>query len=247
MRDERLQRVRRVRRLGVAPELLDEPTVGHRVRCGQREQREHRLQLGPGDRDHLVADAHLGWSQQCNADRAVHSRPSPQWVPQSSRLLRGPRRRIGHTPSARHQPAGDDGPWGRSRRAGKRRPCRPTSRRSRAIAWASPPSSPAAPDASRLLATAIALDPGFALARAASAVALALEGRPYEPLPRGACAINRAERQHLEVVQATLSGSVRRARDLRREHLLEFPGDVLIVWLPVVQHEMRPGVTIDPM
>ena len=100
--------------------------------------------------------------------------------------------------------------------------------------------------ASRLLATAIALDPGFALARAALAVALALEGRPYEPLPRAACAINRAERQHLEVVQATLSGSVRRARDLRREHLLEFPGDVLIVWLPVVQHEVGSRVTIDP-
>ena len=99
--------------------------------------------------------------------------------------------------------------------------------------------------ASRLLATAIALDPGFALARRRCAVALALEGRPYEPLPRAACAINRAERQHLEVVQAALSGSVRRAHDLRREHLLEFPGDVLIVWLPVVQHEMRPGVTID--
>ena len=100
--------------------------------------------------------------------------------------------------------------------------------------------------ASHLLTTAIALDPGFALARAALAVALALEGRPYEALPAGAGVISRAERQHLEVVEATLSGNVRRARDLRREHLLEFPGDVLIVWLPVLQHEMARRLTGHP-
>ena len=47
--------------------------------------------------------------------------------------------------------------------------------------------------------------------------------------------MTRAERQHREVVHTTLAGDVRHAADLRREHLLEFPGDVLIVWLPVLR------------
>lgn len=100
--------------------------------------------------------------------------------------------------------------------------------------------------AADLLTTAVALDPGFALARAALAVSLALEGRPYAALPRGTAVLSRAERQHLEIVQATLSGNLPRAWDLRREHLLEFPGDVLIVWLPVLHQEMRGHVTGDP-
>ena len=95
--------------------------------------------------------------------------------------------------------------------------------------------------ASDLLTTAIGLDPGFALARAALAVALVRDGRAYEALPSDARVTSRAERQHLEIVHAALSGDARRAHDLRREHLLEFPGDVLIVWLPLLQHEMRCG------
>ena len=47
VRHERLQRVRRVRRLGVRPQLLDEPTVRHRVRRGQRQQRDTDCTLVP--------------------------------------------------------------------------------------------------------------------------------------------------------------------------------------------------------
>ena len=36
-----------------------------------------------------------------------------------------------------------------------------------------------------------------------------------------------------------LAGDCRHARDLRREHLLEFPGDLLIVWLPVLSRDGR--------
>ena len=44
--------------------------------------------------------------------------------------------------------------------------------------------------------------------------------------------LTRGERQHQEIIRAALRGDVAHAADLRRVHLLEFPGDVLIVWLP---------------
>ena len=43
--------------------------------------------------------------------------------------------------------------------------------------------------------------------------------------------LTRGERQHLEVVRALLGDDPGRADDLRREHLAEFPGDLLVVWL----------------
>ena len=86
----------------------------------------------------------LGWSEQCDADRAVHSRPSPQWVPEFARLLREPTRRLGHHAVSGTSALAETMHYGVGVDAvGKRRRCRPTSRRSRAIASASPPSCPA--------------------------------------------------------------------------------------------------------
>jgi hypothetical protein len=87
--------------------------------------------------------------------------------------------------------------------------------------------------ADRLLAAAVALDPGFVLADIALAVARAITGRAYAatPLPPR---LSRGERQHAETVDAMLGGDGDHGADLRREHLQEYPGDVLIVWLPLV-------------
>ena len=82
-----------------------------------------------------------------------------------------------------------------------------------------------------LLRAAIAADPCFHLAHLALAVAESEAGDPFEvPLPAGR--LTRGERQHAEIVTHHLTDDVGRCHDLRREHLLEFPGDLLIVWLP---------------
>jgi hypothetical protein len=88
--------------------------------------------------------------------------------------------------------------------------------------------------ADRLLAAAVTADPSFVLARVGLAVSRTLAGGPYLPpdVPFGS--VERGERQHAEIVGAWLRGEARRAADLRREHLLEFPGDVLVVWLPAL-------------
>ena len=52
--------------------------------------------------------------------------------------------------------------------------------------------------------------------------------------------MQRGERQHVEIVNTALAGGATHAADLRREHLLEFPGDLLIVWLPVLQPRRAP-------
>jgi hypothetical protein len=90
-----------------------------------------------------------------------------------------------------------------------------------------------------LLRTAVECDPDLLLARVALGVSGVLRGRAYEapPLPPGA---TRAERQHAEVVRTTLDGDPARADDLRREHLSEFPGDLLVVWLPSVPTRASP-------
>ncbi len=49
-----------------------------------------------------------------------------------------------------------------------------------------------------------------------------------------AAPMNRAERHHAETVRVWLGGDPAHGRDLRREHLLEFPGDLLVVVLPLV-------------
>ena len=84
--------------------------------------------------------------------------------------------------------------------------------------------------AEALLAEAVDADPGFALARAALAVARAHRGVPFALVdPCGG--LSRGERQHLAVVMTLFAGDPGRAADLRREHLAEFPGDLLVVWL----------------
>jgi DNA-binding GntR family transcriptional regulator len=87
--------------------------------------------------------------------------------------------------------------------------------------------------AEELLAEAVAIDPDFHLARIGVAAAQAAAGQPYvAPVPTRRPL--RGERQHGEIVGAALAGDRRHAADLRREHLLEYPGDLLIVWLPAL-------------
>ena len=57
--------------------------------------------------------------------------------------------------------------------------------------------------------------------------------RPTDP-----SMLSRPERQHCEIVRAAFEGDLERAAELRRTHLLEYPGDVLIVWLPAVLRRM---------
>ena len=76
---------------------------------------------------------------------------------------------------------------------------------------------------------ALAADPDFALAHVAAAVAA---GRPVV-VPPGA-PTTRGERHHVEAARTWLCGDARHAGDLRREHLLEFPGDLLSVSLPLL-------------
>lgn len=88
--------------------------------------------------------------------------------------------------------------------------------------------------ADALLAMAIEVDPDFYMAQLALSVALAVMGSPFAP-PRPAVVLTRGERQHREIVLSTFAGKRRHAKDLRREHLLEYPGDLLIVWLPALR------------
>ena len=81
-----------------------------------------------------------------------------------------------------------------------------------------------------LLSDAVEHDSTFALAGVALAVIDAAAGAPFT-LPAVTPALSRGERQHIEVVRALLGADPRRALDLRREHLAEFPGDLLVVWL----------------
>jgi hypothetical protein len=90
--------------------------------------------------------------------------------------------------------------------------------------------------ASRHLDRAVALDPGFLLAHVGLAVARAGAGPPVDP-PEPVRAVSRGERQHAELVVAALAGTpsgMRRAASLRREHLAEYPGDLLVVALPLL-------------
>lgn len=120
----------------------------------------------------------------------------------------------------------------------------------RAVRWPAPPLSsrhPAAlssyaegiatlvagaPYAAALLRRALVHDPGFVLAGVGLVVADPAAG-PLVPAPDPS-PLTRGERQHVEIVETALRGDLTRAADLRRLHLLEFPGDLLIVWLPAV-------------
>jgi hypothetical protein len=89
-----------------------------------------------------------------------------------------------------------------------------------------------APHAGRVLDAAVIADDHFVLAHVARGVIDVMQGRPFPILPTGAT--TRGERQHTEVVRTMLAGDGHHGADLRREHLLEFPGDLLIVCLPML-------------
>lgn len=127
-----------------------------------------------------------------------------------------------------------------------------------AIRWESPPLSTASVPAAihyrdgiaalvsgnstadRLLGAAIRLDERFLLAHVGLAVWRVTTGARWQAPTVEGCVVQRGERQHLEIVDTALSGDCGHAIDLRREHLLEFPGDLLIVWLPLLQRSMVP-------
>jgi hypothetical protein len=90
-------------------------------------------------------------------------------------------------------------------------------------------------NADRLLDAALDHDPGFLLARVARAVCDVVAGGAYVvPSATDHGRVARGERQHAEVVATMLRGERTHAHDLRREHLVEYPGDLLIVWLPML-------------
>jgi hypothetical protein len=89
-------------------------------------------------------------------------------------------------------------------------------------------------DAEAPLRDAVTADPHFALAWVALALALGARGLAAEC---SACedrtattltGATRRERQHIEVIRLVLSGERERAAVLGREHLREFPNDVLV-------------------
>jgi hypothetical protein len=85
-------------------------------------------------------------------------------------------------------------------------------------------------------AEAVALDPGFALGYAGLAVANDDNGgepgttaHAITQARRRTRGISRRERQHVAIVDQALTGHLARASGLAREHLLEFPGDVMVL------------------
>jgi len=86
-------------------------------------------------------------------------------------------------------------------------------------------------DAEECLREALAFEPTFFLAQVGIAAMKALGGNPYTA-PEQTVDILRGERQHAEIMACAFAGHHRRAADLRREHLYEYPDDLLIIWLP---------------
>jgi len=92
-------------------------------------------------------------------------------------------------------------------------------------------------DAVDLLRDAVTVDPGFALARVALALAVDARRPPGEQHECAAGAdttsagATRRERQHIEVIRLVLNGENERAAVLGREHLREFPNDVVVSYL----------------
>jgi hypothetical protein len=89
-----------------------------------------------------------------------------------------------------------------------------------------------APHPEAALEEALSADPGFALARVGLAVAHFAHGERFAPPPVATLPMTRAERHHAEIVEALCRGDRDHATDLRREHLLEYPADLLVVWAP---------------
>jgi hypothetical protein len=93
-------------------------------------------------------------------------------------------------------------------------------------------------DARSVLTAAVAADDRMAVALAALAHESRSEARVRSLLDRASHAARsatRRERQHVEVVMATLMGDLPRARALGAEHLADFPRDGLVVYL--LRHE----------
>ena len=93
-------------------------------------------------------------------------------------------------------------------------------------------------NAEQSLHAAIDIDDGFFLAHVGLAVSRVVDGEPFVPWALPTSGLGRGERQHAEIVLTMLTGDRRHAGDLRREHLLEFPGDLLIVWLPALHADV---------
>jgi DNA-binding GntR family transcriptional regulator len=83
------------------------------------------------------------------------------------------------------------------------------------------------------LQEAVTADPEFHLARVGLAAAAAADGERFTR-PPDPPTLTRAERHHVEIVDALCRGDRVRAMDLRREHLLDYPADLLIVWAPLL-------------
>lgn len=90
-------------------------------------------------------------------------------------------------------------------------------------------------DAEASLLGAIAADEGFALAHAALAPRLQLQGKVEAAKAAAARArelaggVTRREQQHVEVIATAIGGNPSRALELAREHLAEFPRDGVIL------------------
>ena len=56
-----------------------------------------------------------------------------------------------------------------------------------------------------------------------------IDSPDHDHSPAGSRQMTRRERQHIEVIRLVLSGERERAAVLGREHLLEFPDDVVVV------------------
>ena len=89
-------------------------------------------------------------------------------------------------------------------------------------------------EAEAVLRDAVRADPNFALATVALGLAVDARGLAAEGHDRADRAdttlagATRRERQHIEVIRLVLSGERERAAVLGREHLREFPNDVLV-------------------
>jgi hypothetical protein len=67
----------------------------------------------------------------------------------------------------------------------------------------------------------------------AAHAALALVSEPFDSVlaAAGRLAAGRRQRQHLAIIEFWLHGEGERAHLLSREHLAEFPDDVIVSWL----------------
>jgi hypothetical protein len=84
--------------------------------------------------------------------------------------------------------------------------------------------------AAAAFAAAVTHDPGFALGHAAGAVVTG-DAAAQDGVARARSArrrISRRERQQLAIIELALTGRLPRASALGREHLSEFPDDVLV-------------------